>query len=151
MVTDTTGLMSHFTPFSALVGGLLIGVSASILLLFNGRIAGISGILGGIVIPKAGEVAWRAWFLAGLVVGGLAALRLWPGAFAEAPPVSGAAIAVAGLLVGFGTRLSNGCTSGHGVCGISRLSRRSIVATMTFMATGAITVLIVHHLAGGAR
>ncbi|APR79353.1 Putative transmembrane protein [Minicystis rosea] len=143
--------MSHFTPFSALIGGLLIGLSASILLLFNGRIAGISGILGGIVIPKPGDVAWRAWFLAGLVAGGIAALRLWPGAFAEAPPASWAAIVLAGLFVGFGTRLSNGCTSGHGVCGISRLSRRSIVATMTFMATGAITVLVVHHLGGGAR
>lgn len=142
--------MHDFTPIRSLIGGLLIGVSASVLLLFNGRIAGISGILGGIVIPKPGEVAWRLCFLAGLLIGGLVAARLAPAAFGAAPRASWAAIAVAGFLVGFGTRLSNGCTSGHGVCGLSRLSKRSIVATMTFMGAGALTVWAIRHLAGGA-
>jgi hypothetical protein len=140
--------MYHFTPLSALLGGLLIGASACLLLLFNGRIAGISGILGGIAVPRSGEVAWRVLFLAGLLAGGALAVRFLPGAFGEATVGPWAPLLAAGFLVGFGTRLANGCTSGHGVCGLGRLSGRSLWATLTFMATGMITVLVLH---GGAR
>lgn len=126
-----------------LLGGALIGVSASVLLLMNGRVAGISGILGGLLgRASQGEHAWRALFVIGLVAGGAIALALVPGAFAAAPPALGVAIA-AGVLVGVGTKIGNGCTSGHGVCGISRLSVRSIIATLTFIGTGAISVLAV--------
>ena len=138
----------HFTPISALVGGVLIGLSASLLLLFNGRIAGISGIVGGLLQRyKAGEIAWRVAFVLGLI----AAPVLYQ-VFSELPESridSGwATLIVAGLLVGFGSRLGSGCTSGHGVCGISRLSPRSIVATLTFMGTGFIAVYVVRHLLG---
>lgn len=123
-----------------LVGGALIGASASALLLMNGRVAGISGILGGLLGPASpSEHAWRALFVVGLVLGGALSLALVPGAFG-APPALGVAI-VAGLLVGVGTKLGSGCTSGHGVCGISRLSVRSVVATVTFIGTGALAVL----------
>jgi hypothetical protein len=123
----------------ALAGGVLIGLSASFLLIFNGRVAGISGIVGGIVHPTAGDVAWRTLFVAGLVVGGLVALVALPGAFG---PSSGGVVTavIAGLFVGVGTRLGNGCTSGHGVCGLSRFSPRSLIATLTFIGTGALTV-----------
>lgn len=130
----------------ALEGGALIGLSASLMLGFNGRIAGISGILGGLLKPTAGDVAWRALFVGGLFVGGLIALALMPGAFSVGTASLGAVV-LAGLLVGFGTRVGNGCTSGHGVCGISRFSPRSVVATLTFIGTGAVTVL----LTGGGR
>ena len=138
----------HFTPISALTGGVLIGLSTSLLLLFNGRIAGISGIVGGLLQRhKAGDFAWRATFVLGLIL----APTLYR-AFAELPESridSGwATLVVAGLLVGFGSRLGSGCTSGHGVCGISRRSPRSIVATLTFMGTGFITVYAVRHLLG---
>jgi uncharacterized membrane protein YedE/YeeE len=138
-------------PFlTALVGGALIGLSASLLLLFNGRIAGISGIAGGLLSQRTrAELAWRATFLLGLVGGGFLLRALWPEALG-APVTSGAAVVVAGLLVGFGTRLGNGCTSGHGVCGISRGATRSIAATLTFMATGAAAVFLVRHILGGA-
>ncbi len=143
--------MSHFTPFASLIGGALIGLSTSALLLFNGRIAGISGIFGGLLIPKKGDVAWRASFLAGLLAAGLALLVLLPSAFPKEPLRPLGLIAVAGLLVGYGTRLGNGCTSGHGVCGISRLSARSMVATISFMAAGAITAFITRHLLGASQ
>ena len=133
---DSTNV-EHFTPWSALVGGALIGLAASVLLAANGRIAGVSGMLGGLVAPVRGEVAWRALALTGLLVGGLIASRLLPGQVGHSPRPMWL-VAMSGLLVGFGTRLGNGCTSGHGVCGISRLSPRSLVATATFMATGAI-------------
>lgn len=124
-----------------LVGGVLIGLSASVLLLMNGRIAGISGIVNGLMAPLAGETVWRALFVLGLLLGGAMAFVAVP----SAASVSGAPSVVfaiaAGLLVGVGTRLANGCTSGHGVCGNSRLSARSIAATLTFIATGAVTVL----------
>ncbi|KFE62012.1 YeeE/YedE family protein [Hyalangium minutum] len=134
----------------ALVGGALIGLSASLLLLFNGRIAGISGIAGGLLSQRTrAELAWRITFLLGLVGGGFVLRLLWPQVLG-APVVTGPAwVAAAGLLVGFGTRLGNGCTSGHGVCGISRGARRSIAATLTFMATGAATVFLVRHVLGG--
>ncbi|WP_437649375.1 YeeE/YedE family protein [Sorangium sp. So ce362] len=143
--------MHEFTVTGPLVGGALIGLSASLLLLFNGRVAGISGIFGGLLFREPGDTAWRAAFVAGLLLGGLALAAAHPGAF---PPAGGGSLGLmvaAGLLVGLGARLGNGCTSGHGVCGLSRLSARSLVATMTFMATAAITVYVSHHLLGAAR
>ena len=142
--------MTNFTPWSALGGGALIGISASILLLLNGRVAGISGILGGLVRPRADETSWRALFVVGLLVGGVVLVLVRPASFG-ATPVSLPLAIVAGVFVGFGTRLGSGCTSGHGVCGLSRFSGRSLAATMTFMATGAISAFVVQHLIGGAR
>jgi uncharacterized membrane protein YedE/YeeE len=141
--------MSHFTPVSAAVGGLLIGLAASALLYFNGRVAGVSGVLGHALAPEDGERRWRLLFVAGLVAGGLILTLFNPGAFDAAAPAPLAAIALSGLLVGFGTRLGGGCTSGHGVCGIARLSARSIAATIVFMAAGGGTVFVVRHLLGG--
>jgi uncharacterized protein len=141
--------VENFTPFSALVGGALIGLSASVLLLATGRIAGISGIVGGIIAPEATDRTWRILFVAGMIAGCLA-VRV---ASRDAVPVSISAsipeLVIAGLCVGLGTRYANGCTSGHGVCGIARFSPRSIVATLTFMATGALTVFVVRHVIGG--
>ena len=139
---------THFTPLTALCGGLLIGLSAAVLLLFNGRIAGISGIVGGLLQRyKAGDLAWRVAFVLGLLLAP-ALYRV----FGELPEsridADLATLVVAGLLVGFGSRLGSGCTSGHGVCGLSRLSPRSMVATATFMATGFITVYLIRHLFG---
>jgi uncharacterized protein len=134
----------------ALVGGALIGLSASMMLLWNGRVAGISGILAGLLPPRAGDVAWRVWFVLGLIVGGLTLFVLRPAHFGTAS-VSWPVIVGAGLLVGYGTRLSGGCTSGHGVCGVSRLSKRSIVATALFLASGVFSTYVVRHvLHGGA-
>jgi uncharacterized protein len=131
----------------ALEGGALIGLSATLMLAFNGRVTGISGIVGGLVARAAGDVSWRALFVAGLFAGGLAARLVLPGAFG-AGTASLALVAIAGLFVGFGTRVGNGCTSGHGVCGISRFSPRSVAATLTFITTGALTALVTQ---GGAR
>lgn len=131
----------------ALQGGAMIGLSASLLLAFTGRVAGISGIVGGLLIPRPGEVAWRLIFVLGLVLGGALALAWSPSAFTPGEAPIGAVI-LGGLLVGFGTRVGNGCTSGHGVCGISRLSPRSLAATLTFISSGAITVLAT---GGGGR
>ena len=139
-----------FTPFPSLCGGILIGLAASALLLFNGRIAGISGIVGQLLSPRPGEVAWRASFVAGLLAGGIALRALHPASMSLTLDRSPAVMILAGLLVGIGTQVGNGCTSGHGVCGISRGSVRSLVATLTFMASGAITVAIVRCLWGGA-
>jgi uncharacterized membrane protein YedE/YeeE len=143
--------MHDFTPIPALLGGALIGLSASALLFFNGRIAGVSGIVGGLLGPRpsAGDALWRAAFVAGLLAGGLLLALAYPRAFSIPPVDPSIALVVAGVLVGFGTRLGNGCTSGHGVCGISRLSRRSLVATATFMATAMATVFVVRHVVGG--
>lgn len=139
---------THFTPLAALSGGLLIGLSATVLLLFNGRIAGVSGIVGGLLQRyKAGDLAWRVAFVLGLVLAPVL-YRL----FAELPEsridAGWAMLVVAGVLVGFGSRLGSGCTSGHGVCGLSRLSPRSLVATATFMTTGFVAVYVVRHLLG---
>jgi uncharacterized membrane protein YedE/YeeE len=142
--------MDHFTPGSALVGGVLIGLSSSLLLLYNGRIAGISGIVGGLLRGPAGERLWRAAFVLGLLAGGLMLRLVEPEAFTFGIVRSTPALVLAGLLVGIGTQLGSGCTSGHGVCGISRGSARSIVATGVFMATGALAVYIVNHVLGGA-
>ena len=125
----------------ALAGGALIGVSASLMLAFNGRVTGISGIVGGLLSPKPGDVAWRLLFVAGLVLGGAIAEALSPEAFSAGFASTGAVL-IAGLLVGFGTRVGNGCTSGHGVCGVSRLSPRSVAATLTFIGSGALTVAL---------
>lgn len=138
----------NFTPLTALLGGMLIGVAAAAFLLLNGRIAGISGILGGMLRPKAGDLAWRAAFIAGLI-----AAPVLYGLFAGLPEIRIEAgwpvLVAAGLLVGVGTRYGSGCTSGHGVCGLSRLSPRSLVATLSFMGAGFATVFIVRHLLEG--
>jgi len=135
----------HFTPWTSLAGGLLIGFAAALFVLLNGRIAGISGVLGGLLMPRAGDIAWRLLFVAGLLLAptvyGLVAVL--PVATIEAGMPT---LVVAGLLVGLGTRFGAGCTSGHGVCGISRLSPRSIVATLSFMAAGFATVYVVRHV-----
>lgn len=136
-----------FTPWTALAGGLLIGFAAAMLLLLNGRIAGISGITGGLLKPVRGDVAWRAAFIAGLV-----GAPLVYALFAVLPAMQVDAgygtLVAAGLLVGVGTRYGSGCTSGHGVCGLSRLSLRSLVATATFMGAGFATVFLVRHVLG---
>ena len=134
----------------ASIGGILIGLAAAMMMLLNGRIAGISGILRGVLDPERGDFAWRAAFVVGLLMTGAALLWLRPETFPTELPRSPGALALAGVLVGFGTRLGSGCTSGHGVCGMSRLSPRSIVATLTFMVTGAIAVAVVRHAFGGA-
>ncbi len=129
-----------------LIGGILIGLAATLLLWLNGRIAGISGILGGVVMPRAGETAWRVLFLLGLIGAGTAGLLLVPGAYTPRQGFPVWMLVVAGLLVGFGTRMGNGCTSGHGVCGLGRLSPRSFAAVLTFMATAIATTFVVRHL-----
>jgi uncharacterized membrane protein YedE/YeeE len=129
---------------------MLIGLSASLLLLFDGKIAGISGIVSGLLTPMKNDTLWRAVFVIGLLAGGLLFRLFSPHVFAIGISRSTAALILAGVLVGFGTRLGNGCTSGHGVCGLSRFSTRSLIATLTFMATGVITVYIINHLLGGA-
>ena len=134
-----------FTPWSSLVGGILIGIAASVLILFNGRIAGISGIIGGLLKPSGGDIGWRIAF-----IGGLLAAPLIYRLAAELPVIeidAGNGILIAaGLLVGIGTRYGSGCTSGHGVCGISRLSPRSLAATLIFMAAGFAATYAVRHL-----
>ncbi len=125
-----------------LLGGVLIGAAASLLLLFNGRIAGISGIVGGLLARKGSEVGWRAMFTAGLLLGALAYVLVTGGIFPVTVEVGLPVMVAAGLLVGFGTHLGSGCTSGHGVAGIARLSRRSIVATLMFMGAAILTVFV---------
>ncbi len=141
--------MENFTPWSSFAGGALIGLAGAAMLGLHGRIAGISGIFSGLLKPTAGDVAWRASFVGGLVVAGAVYAAFAPQAFHIGIVRSPGAIVLAGLLVGVGTRLGSGCTSGHGVCGISRLSRRSIAATVTFMATGAMAAAVVTQLLGG--
>jgi uncharacterized protein len=140
--------METFTPVSALIGGLMIGASAALFLVLNGRVAGISGILGGLLAPARGEVGWRLAFLAGMFVAPLVYLAFG----GTLPPIELNAslplLIVAGLIVGFGTRLGAGCTSGHGVCGIGRGSPRSLAATAVFMATAIGTVFVTRHVLG---
>ncbi len=143
--------MNDFTPVASLAGGALIGFAASIFLLSYGKVAGISGLYGGLLQRPTSSRALRVWFLAGLVVAGAGIRVLYPAAFVTSFRPSWLVVVVAGLLVGFGTQLGNGCTSGHGVCGISRGSNRSLVATATFMATGFATVFLAHHVFGGGR
>jgi uncharacterized protein len=138
--------LAHFTPFASALGGALLGVAASLLFFLDGRILGISGIAAGATSAPAGDRLWRWVFLAGLLTGALALAVVDRGALAYASESSVPIAIVAGILVGVGTRLGNGCTSGHGLCGLARLSRRSIVATLVFVATGALTVFVVRHL-----
>ena len=136
---------TSFTPASAAAGGVLIGLAAAILLLWNGRVAGVSGIAGGLLRPSRGDIAWRAAFLAGLVAAPFCyalARTLSPITFDVSLP----AIALSGLLVGVGTRIGSGCTSGHGICGPSRLSLRSLVNVLSFMGAGFVTVALLRHL-----
>ena len=133
---------------TAIIGGMIIGLAAGLLWFLNGRILGVSGIIGGIFAFSNQDTLWRVLFLVGLLSGGGLMYGISPGSF-EMLPISTPIVLLAGFLVGFGTRLSNGCTSGHGVCGISRISARSISATLVFMAAGAITVGVVRHMLGG--
>ena len=135
----------YFTPFASLAGGMLIGLAAALLILFNGRIAGISGILGGLLRTRQGDLGWRIAFLAGLV-GTPLLYQLWQALPAVQVDAGTPALIVAGLLVGVGVRYGAGCTSGHGVCGLSRLSPRSLAATIAFMAAGFLTVYLLRHL-----
>ena len=141
--------METFTPIASLIGGILIGLSASALLFLDGRIAGVSGIVGGLVSPAKNDVGWRAAFVIGLITGGTLLRFFSPHLFEIAIERSAMAFAVAGFLVGFGSRLGNGCTSGHSVCGVSRLSPRSLVATAVFILVGALTVYVISHVFGG--
>ncbi len=138
----------HFTPWSSLAGGLMLGLASAMFILMNGRILGISGILGGLLRIRKGEVGWRLAFLLGLAAAPILLSLVLPAGFIEAPRIEAGygAIAIAGLLVGFGTRYGSGCTSGHGVCGLSRLSLRSLVSTLTFMAFGFLVVYVMRHV-----
>ena len=142
--------MENFTPVSALLGGMLIGGAATLMLWANGRIAGISGILGGILISTSGERLWRILFIAGLLGGGLLFTLLSASAIDLQLQASPVLTVIAGLLVGIGTRMGSGCTSGHGICGIARFSKRSFTATAVFIAVGVITVFIIGQLPGAA-
>ncbi|MGR2948416.1 YeeE/YedE family protein [Vibrio vulnificus] len=137
--------MTCVVPWESLAGGILLGISALTMLLVNGKVAGISGILTGLLIPKSRDFAWRLMFVVGMVSGGVLAVTFGAASASVALPTSGVLTAAAGLLVGIGTRLGNGCTSGHGICGIGRLSKRSIVATAIFMAVAAMTVFVRLH------
>ena len=138
--------MHNFTPITATIGGILIGASASAMLLFNGKVAGISGIFAGVLRPVKGDTLWKVFFFSPASSSADCVLRILdPHAYDFGIIRSPSLLVLAGLLVGFGTRLGNGCTSGHGVCGISRLSARSIVATITFIATGAATVYLINN------
>ncbi len=139
---------THFTPWASLAGGVLLGVASALFILMNGRILGISGILGGLLPAKAGDASWRITFLLGLFVSPLVMKALAPANFWHAPRIDAGVVTVivAGLLVGMGTRYGSGCTSGHGVCGLSRLSPRSMVATGLFMAAGFVTVFVLKHI-----
>lgn len=133
-----------------IIGGIFIGLAASTLMFFNGKIAGVSGIFQGLLAPRAGDISWRVAFVAGLVVGGAVLNIIKPELFTMELERSIGAVALAGLLVGFGTRLGSGCTSGHGVCGIARLSPRSLVATAIFISSGAVVTFIVNRFLGGS-
>ncbi|MEH0759055.1 YeeE/YedE family protein [Vibrio sp. 16] len=138
--------MAFTIPWESLAGGILLGISATIMLLINGKIAGISGIMTGLLTPKSSDFAWRLLFAIGMVSGGVIGVLVFNGSIPLHYESSGWVLALAGLLVGIGTRLGNGCTSGHGICGIGRLSKRSIVATLIFMTVAAITVFARFHL-----
>ena len=138
--------MENFTPVSGLIGGLLIGLAATLLLLLNGRLSGISGIVGGMLAPKSSDAGWRVAFVAGLLLGASIYMLATGDAVAVRMQASVPVLVVAGLLVGFGTQLGSGCTSGHGVCGIARLSKRSIVATVVFMGVAVLVVFLTRHV-----
>ena len=138
---------NHFTPWASLAGGVLLGLASAMFILVNGRILGISGIVGGLFRPVSGDVGWRLSFLLGLLVAPLLYL-LFAGPTVPRIDAGWTTVVVAGLLVGVGTRYGSGCTSGHGVCGLSRLSPRSLVATLAFMGAGFLTVFLVRHAFG---
>ncbi|EJG1817965.1 YeeE/YedE family protein [Vibrio parahaemolyticus] len=138
--------MLNVIPWESLFGGILLGISATILLLVNGKIAGISGIMNGIMSPKKGDYSWRLLFAVGMIAGGLISVLMLGVAVPSTANLSLGMVIAAGLLVGIGTRLGNGCTSGHGICGMGRLSKRSIVATCVFMAVASLTVFVRLHL-----
>jgi uncharacterized protein len=142
--------MENFTPISSFSGGILIGLAATLLLLFNGRIAGISGIMGGLINASKAEMFWRFAFLAGIVIGAFLFNQIRPDLYQPRENFPIGLLALGGFLVGFGTRMGNGCTSGHAVCGIARFSVRSIAATLTFMTSGFLTVYIIRHVLGWA-
>ncbi len=139
---------ANFTPWMSLSGGILLGIASAVFILINGRILGISGILGGLLAPKTGDIGWRIAFVLGMLAAPITLSLLTPDDFLSAPRIEAGyvLIVIAGLLVGYGTRLGSGCTSGHGVCGLSRLSPRSLVATGTFMAAGFVIVFVIRHL-----
>lgn len=139
---------ANFTPWASLAGGILVGLAAAVFILMNGRVLGISGILGGLLPPRAGDSSWRIAFLLGIFSAPLAYGWLAPDGFTQAPRIDAGygLLVIAGLLVGLGTRYGSGCTSGHGVCGLARLSPRSLVATLTFMATGFVVVYVIRHM-----
>jgi uncharacterized membrane protein YedE/YeeE len=140
--------MTNFTPYASLFGGLLIGLAAVVLMAFNGRIAGMTAMLGGVLSPRHPDSAWRIAFLAGAIAAPMAA-TLMGVKFGFASPTTGGLLAIGGVIVGVGVTFASGCTSGHGVCGIARLSPRSIVATATFMITTFATVTLIRHGFGG--
>ncbi len=139
---------NHFTPWASLIGGLMLGVASAMFILLNGRILGISGILGGLLPPKLGDIGWRVAFLLGMLAAPTVFMALAPAGLASEPRIDAGfwTVIAAGLLVGIGTRYASGCTSGHGVCGLSRLSPRSLVATLSFMGAGFFIVYIVRHV-----
>ena len=139
---------NHFTPWASLIGGLSLGVASAVFILINGRILGISGILGGLLPPKVGDIGWRVAFLLGMLAAPTVFMALAPAGLASEPRIDAGfwTVSAAGLLVGIGTRYASGCTSGHGVCGLSRLSPRSLVATLSFMGAGFFIVYIVRHI-----
>ena len=139
---------ANFTPWSSLTGGIILGIASALFILINGRILGISGILGGLLPPKVGDTTWRIAFLLGMFAAPTVFHAVVPAEYITAPRIEATEwmIVVAGLLVGIGTRYASGCTSGHGVCGLSRLSPRSLVATASFMSAGFVTVYVVRHL-----
>lgn len=139
---------NHFTPWASLAGGILLGLASALFILVNGRILGISGILGGLLLPKGTDAGWRVAFLLGMLAAPVTLAWIAPADLITAPTIDAgyAAVVIAGLLVGYGTRLGSGCTSGHGVCGLSRLSPRSLVATGSFMAAGFAIVYVMRYL-----
>ena len=139
---------AHFTPWASLAGGIILGLASAIFILVNGRILGISGILGGLMPPKGGDTFWRVAFILGLFTAPTVFHAVVPAEYITAPRIDAAELNVvaAGLLVGIGTRYASGCTSGHGVCGLSRLSPRSLVATVSFMFAGFVMVYVMRHL-----
>ncbi len=141
-------MITEFTPYMSLAGGVLIGLAATLLMALHGRIAGMTGILAGVLPPVSTDWSWRLAFLVGAILAPLA-YTYGGGTVAFAVPVSAAALIVGGLIVGIGVTFGAGCTSGHGVCGMARLSKRSIVATLVFMASTALTVFVVRHIVGG--
>jgi len=139
---------AHFTPFASLTGGIILGVASAIFILINGRVLGISGILGGLMPPKVGDTSWRIAFMLGLFAAPTVFHAVMPAQYITAPRIDATdmMVIVAGLLVGIGTRYASGCTSGHGVCGLSRLSPRSLLATASFMSAGFVMVYVLRHV-----